>query len=89
MPRDVVSNACDPTIVKFSKDSNAATVNKVAIFKNFANDHIFEVQLISAFLEWLCNTNEQSKYSKLGALRFIPGWQRPDATWCQHVFGCE
>ncbi|GLA25444.1 hypothetical protein AnigIFM63326_002145 [Aspergillus niger] len=87
MPRDTVTNACDPTIVKFNKDSGNPTVNKVPISRNFANDHIFEVQLISDFLEWLCNTGYQSRYGGIGALDFIPGWQQADAVWCEYVFG--
>lgn len=35
---------------------------------NFDNDHIFEVQLITLFLEWLCNGNSQSTYSGIGSL---------------------
>ncbi|KUL71267.1 hypothetical protein ZTR_11089, partial [Talaromyces verruculosus] len=89
MPRDVQSNACDPTIVKFNKDNGASTVNGIIIQDNFDNDHIFEVQLISLFLEWLCNTNAQTTYSSIGVLGFIPGWQRADATWCAYVFGSD
>lgn len=89
MPRDTVTNACDPTIVKFNKDNGNPTVNKVPISRNFANDHIFEVQLISDFLEWLCNTGYQSRYGGIGVLDFIPGWQQADAVWCEYVFGCK
>ena len=51
-------------------------------------DIYWEIQLISSFLEWLCSTNGQSSYRQTKALPFIPGWTRPDATWCTHVFGC-
>ncbi|KAL4984435.1 hypothetical protein BDW68DRAFT_193691 [Aspergillus falconensis] len=89
MPRDVTSSGCDPTVVKFNKDNGAATVNKQPIFKQFANDHIFEIQLISDFLEWLCNTNDQNKYGGVGVIGFISGWQQADATWCAYVFGLD
>ena len=89
MPKDVIGNSCNPTITKFNKDNGALTVNKVSIQGEFANDHIFETQLVSLFLEWVCNTNKQTGYSGLGTLPFIPGWTRPDATWCKYVFGCK
>jgi chitinase len=53
---------------------------------SFQNDHVFEVQFISMFLEWLCQGKENT-YGPYGKIGVPKGWQRPDTIWCKAVFG--
>lgn len=54
---------------------------------NFRSEHVFEVHLISRFLEWVCN-GKNPKYTLLKVtLDFPAGWKKADATWCLQVFG--
>lgn len=88
MPENAETSACLPNIMKYRKDSGSSTVNGVSITQ-FATDHVFEIHLISDFLEWLCGTSKQLSYGGLGRLNFPSGWGRPDATWCSDVFGSK
>ena len=54
---------------------------------NFNVDHVFEVQLISLFLEWVCGTNKQASYGADAKIPWPSNWGRPDVTWCTAVFG--
>ncbi|RAH72481.1 uncharacterized protein BO66DRAFT_436148 [Aspergillus aculeatinus CBS 121060] len=87
MVGDRKSSSCDPAIRKVSKDSSTPTVQGVPIFRNFATDHVFDVHLLSNFLEWVCDTDKDLNYHGQGKMTWLKGWQRPDAVWCQHVFG--
>jgi hypothetical protein len=85
MPESAAQSSCTPANAKYNKDSGANTVQGVPIGM-FATDHVFEVHLISEFLEWLCNTGSKLSYAT-GPIAFPAGWGQPDATWCAAVFG--
>lgn len=54
---------------------------------DFRSEHIFEVHLISRFLEWVCN-GKSPNYSLLNVkLEFPAGWKKADAAWCLQAFG--
>lgn len=56
--------------------------------KDFRSEHVFEVHLVTHFLEWLCGGSKELSYTGLGVkLPFPDGWTRPDSTWCAAVFG--
>lgn len=69
------------------KDAGATTVAKGRLkTDDFATDHVFEVQSISKFLEWLCQ-GKQLQYAGSGTIQWPSGWQQPDTVWCRAVFG--
>lgn len=56
--------------------------------KNFRSEHVFEVHLVSHFLEWVCGGSSELTYASIGArVPFPDGWTRPDSKWCEAVFG--
>jgi len=87
MPQDAQMSSCTPAVAKYNKDSGSNTVNGISITK-FNTDHVFEVQLVSGFLEWLCDTSSQFSYLS-GRIGFPANWGRPDAVWCNAVLGME
>ncbi|KAL4962433.1 glycosyl hydrolases family 18-domain-containing protein [Aspergillus stella-maris] len=55
---------------------------------DFVAEHVFETHLVKHFMEWVCGTNGEIKYSGLKVkLDFPTGWTRPDKQWCTAVFG--
>jgi hypothetical protein len=76
---------CSPKSFKANGNTQQKTVEGIPMGK-FQNDHVFEVQFISMFLEWLCDGNFKT-YSGFGAIPFPQGWTRPNPTWCKAVFG--
>ncbi|KAL2869898.1 glycosyl hydrolases family 18-domain-containing protein [Aspergillus lucknowensis] len=58
----------------------------------FRSEHVFEVHLVKHFLEWVCGGRGETTYSLPGStlkpkLPFPSDWTRPDAKWCEAVFG--
>lgn len=54
----------------------------------FRSEHVFEVHLVSHFLEWVCGGTKEAKYGNLrNKLPFPGNWTAADATWCNEVFG--
>ena len=85
MPQNAGMSSCTPAVQKYDRDSGFNTVQGVPV-SNFNVDHVFEIHLISDFLEWLCNTGSKLTYMD-GQILFPTGWQRPDSAWCASVFG--
>ncbi|KAJ6013126.1 hypothetical protein N7499_012267 [Penicillium canescens] len=55
---------------------------------NFRSEHVFEVHLVSHFLEWVCGGTKEAKYGNLRSkLAFPKDWKPADSTWCNEVFG--
>lgn len=52
----------------------------------FANDHVFEAQLVSGFLSWLCGQPSITSYTQIP---WPAGWTQPDTQWCAAVFGSD
>lgn len=84
------NTGCGPQVGKFDDDGNGQTTVSGVDMSQFDNDHVFEIHLISEFLEWLCEGDKETKYNQ-EAIPFpsAAGWQRPDPTWCEPVFGSE
>ncbi|KAJ5326544.1 hypothetical protein MYU51_014673 [Penicillium brevicompactum] len=56
--------------------------------KVFRSEHVFEVHLVSHFLEWVCGGTKEAKYGNLrNKLPFPGNWTAADGTWCNEVFG--
>jgi chitinase len=54
----------------------------------FRSEHVFEVHLVSHFLEWVCGGTKEAKYGNLRSkLAFPKDWKPADSTWCNEVFG--
>lgn len=85
MPLNAGMSQCTPAIAKYNKDPNLNSVQGVPI-SEFNTDHVFEVHLVSDFLEWLCNTGSKLTYFD-GPLPFPAGWQQPNQAWCASVIG--
>ncbi|THV84301.1 hypothetical protein D6D29_03240 [Aureobasidium pullulans] len=73
----------DPT-----SSQSASTNGRIAGIaqSDFANDHVFEAQLISGFLSWLCGQPSVTGYTQIP---WPAGWTQPDTTWCAAVFGSD
>lgn len=54
---------------------------------DFRSEHIFEVHLISRFLEWVCDGKNPTYTILQVKLEFPAGWKKADAAWCLQVFG--
>ena len=79
---------CGPETAKFPIDNTGNSVDGVIISGNFQNDHVFEAQTVSQFLEWLCN-GDPIKYPLGGPIPFPTqaGFVQPNTEWCSDVFG--
>lgn len=80
---------------KTTKENSVKSANNAYLVDNkpelntkfFRSEHVFEVHLVSHFLEWLCAGKDSIPYGSLFTLRFPTGWTRPDSAWCGDVFG--
>jgi hypothetical protein len=84
---------CSAKTVKQDTIKSAAGVYEVngissLAASKFRTEHVFEVHLVSHFLEWLCAGKNELKYSDLNVKMSFPDkWTRPDSKWCEEVFG--
>ncbi|KAJ6052520.1 glycosyl hydrolases family 18-domain-containing protein [Penicillium canescens] len=76
---------CGPEVAQFPIDNTGNSVNGVPIGGKFENDHVFEAQLVSKFLEWLCNGKPLIYVG--GPIPFPKGFSQPNTEWCSDVFG--
>ncbi|KAJ5598379.1 hypothetical protein N7537_008463 [Penicillium hordei] len=80
---------------KTTKEASTKSANNEYLIDNnddlpasdFRTEHVFEVHLVSHFLEWVCAGKDEFKYGIFKKLPFPTGWTRPDSTWCTDVFG--
>lgn len=72
---------CSAEVSKVNKDPNKDTVRGVLIKGNFATDHVFEVQFVSRFLNWLAGIRQSN------ALPMRPGWTAASPAWVSEQLG--
>ena len=75
---------CGPEVAQFPIDNTGNSVGGVPIGGKFENDHVFEAQLVSKFLEWLCNGKPLTYVG--GPIPFPKGFSQPNTEWCSDVF---
>ncbi|KAL4783534.1 hypothetical protein BJX76DRAFT_368377 [Aspergillus varians] len=83
---------CSAKTVKqntIKSSSGVYQVNGIAELpaSKFRSEHVFEVHLVTHFLEWLCGGKALSYTGLTLNVPFPDEWKRPDATWCEAVFG--
>jgi hypothetical protein len=78
---------CGPEVAKFPIDNTGNSVDGVPISGNFEDDHVFEAQLVSKFLEWLCNGNPLTYLGGPIPFPSQAGFSQPNTVWCSDVFG--
>ncbi|KAK0647937.1 Killer toxin subunits alpha/beta [Lasiodiplodia hormozganensis] len=84
MPSNDRTQACTPAIVKNSIRNSDKTVAGISVSK-FATDHVFEVGIITMFLQWLSGTSKN--YANGGPIPFPAGWTAADTAWVEQVLG--
>jgi hypothetical protein len=80
---------------KTTKENTVQSANNKYLVDNnaklpasdFRSEHIFEVHLISHFLEWVCGGTTELTYGPNSKIDFPKDWTRPDSDWCLDVFG--
>ena len=88
LPVNERNRACTPQVEKASINNgvNPPNINGVPV-KMFATDHVFEVHLLTGFLEWLVGRGKA--YASGGAIPFPGGWGPADTNWADQVLGGE
>lgn len=88
LPLAAAGQPCTPQMTRASIDNSATppSVNRIPS-TSFNTDHVFEVHLVSDFLEWLCAGGTPRNYPLVGPINFPRGWTRPDIPWCNTALG--
>lgn len=72
---------CSSEVSKVNQDRNADTVGGLQIKGNFASDHVFEVQFMSRFLNWLAGVRTTNP------VRMRQGWTAASPAWVSDQLG--
>ena len=70
---------CSSEVSKVDRDKNADSVGKLPIKRNFATDHVFEVQFMSRFLNWLAG--------QTNSVNMRTGWTAASPAWVSEQLG--
>ena len=66
---------CSAAVSKVNKDAKADSVGGLPILRNFATDHVFEVQFMTRFLNWLAGVSTNNPVPmRLGWTAASPAW---------------
>lgn len=78
---------CGPEVAQFPIDNTGNSVDGVPIAGNFKNDHVFEAQIVSKFLEWLCQGKPLTYVGGTIPFPTTARFVQPNTKWCSDIFG--